>query len=415
MTSLFVHRHGVLAGDGGGFVPAGVVMKATRVALRTTNGTQDITISGLGTPKAAIFLLGRGETDGVEGAAVQLSHGFTDGATHAHVGYLAVDGVGTSTTRRRASTTRVAAHLDAGSVPISVSFNSWITNGVRVDVTTTSAAPSLMTVILLGGASLSAKVQVTTLATSGNIVTVTPNFQTRALFTLHGGSSCNFSDTQQNTAVYIPGFASYDGSTIRQCSTIYASVTGISVGELVAKTRSDAVLSSDVAESVTLENITSTAFDLRSNSGNFSATKMATLALNFSGVWQAWAGVLDSPTTTGNKDFTSPGFQPEIGFINLTSLSAINTLRTNAEAGAMAQSVFTDSAEYTNLWTDRDGVSPMRAKSVSSAKAVDLNSDAGAAMHDATFVSWQATGPRLNFTAANGTIRKWPSLFLGPV
>lgn len=404
--SFLINPYG-FAGAGG--IGAGSYA-VTRVALRTTTGTQDITVTGFGTPKAAYFITSLATSDGVAIADASGSLGATDGTRQWSASFWSDDARGIGTVGAGiAATDEVIQLCTSGGSFIEANFDSWITDGVRINVGQTNGAAVLVTVILFGGSSLQAYANTITLANDGIAVTATPGFQLRALLT--GSIESAFNDTvRASNAVLIGGLASYDGSTIRQAVQSYA---GINNDPTVTRggVRNDAVFARPASLATayaTLQNITATQFDLLCE-GSLGTMNVGYLAL---GGINAWAGVLDAPTATGNHDFTGPSFQPTLAVTIPTMLSAVNTQTDNGDASGWAYSAITAAAQYCNAFADQDAVGTSNTQSISDDVAVNLDTHAQAAAFDATFDSFLSNGVRLNFTAANGTVRKWPMLFL---
>ncbi len=393
-------------------VAAPFKIAVTHVALNTSTGNQDITVSGFGTPKAAIFIINEMVYGGSTGGHVNGSFGATDGTNQWVNSWKSVNGASPNPAKR-ATTTRLISLTSSTTTAVvaDAHFNSWIGDGVRITIdTNTPAAAYGLLVILIGGSSVSAVAGTKTLTTQNNSVTVTPGFQLNALFV--GSHQGAFDNANSTTSIASIGFASYDGSTIRQCANLYrgdAAGTSNIQGE-VRTTGVATFVSSRYAE---LANITSTAFDLTSRGADLSAATVGYLALNFGGAAAAWAGSLNSPTATGNNDFTGPSFTPQAVFALPTMLTATDTNQTSGEAGGWGFSANTASEQGCHHWRDKDAVTTAVCKSEVSTASIHTADHAGTAAFDATYVSMLSNGIRMNFTTANGTVRKWPFLFIG--
>lgn len=128
--------------------------------IRTTTGTQDFTISGIGTPKGCIILVGGNDDDEVDAASVQCSIGFSDGTDHACIGWASEDNLADGNTSRVWS---FAACVDLpnynGSGPVVVSRSAtMITDGVRLDFNVVDGIAHSITVIFICGPDASCKV-----------------------------------------------------------------------------------------------------------------------------------------------------------------------------------------------------------------------------------------------------------------
>ena len=130
-----------------------------RTTLPTSTGTHDVTISGFGTPKAAIFIYYR--DTGTAGTAnkqnVEQGYGFTDGTNDfaAYTDWLDGQANGWHQGKRSQSASHCVI-LDRTNAN-NCTFNSWITDGVRLNVTNGSSLSGChVDVVLFGGSDLSA-------------------------------------------------------------------------------------------------------------------------------------------------------------------------------------------------------------------------------------------------------------------
>lgn len=132
-----------------------------RTTLPTSTGTHDITVSGFGTPKAAIFIYYR--DTGTAGTAnkqnTEQGYGFTDGTNDFAAFSDWLDGQANGYHQGKRS--QSASHcviLDRTNAN-NCTFNSWITDGVRLNVTNGSSLSGChVDVVLFGGSDLSAAV-----------------------------------------------------------------------------------------------------------------------------------------------------------------------------------------------------------------------------------------------------------------
>jgi len=137
---------------------ADVKVEVTRVSLSTAAAlnTQDITISGFGTPKAAMFIFSEGVTDDTIASGLLLGIGWTDGTREFAISGRSQDAVGTSNTSSVIQTNRVISLCDyAGTAETGgFSFDSWITDGVRLHIDNDMPSAFLCTCILFGGSDI---------------------------------------------------------------------------------------------------------------------------------------------------------------------------------------------------------------------------------------------------------------------
>src|SRR5210317_355923 len=137
---------------------ADVKIEVARVSLSTAAAlnTQDITISGFGTPKAAMFIFSTGVTDGTIAADMLLGIGWTDGTREFAISGRSQDAVGNANVAGIIQTNRVISLSDAaGTAEVGgFSFDSWITDGVRLHIDNDMPSAFLCTCILFGGSDI---------------------------------------------------------------------------------------------------------------------------------------------------------------------------------------------------------------------------------------------------------------------
>ena len=128
------------------------------VAANTSTGTQDFTVAGFGTPKGAIFLVSYGTANGTAVNHAMLSVGFTDGTRQRAIGIRVENAVvgGSDTGNIESSTACILTALNSADTTDGVAtFDSWITDGVRVNWTDAPPSAYLVTCILFGGSGVS--------------------------------------------------------------------------------------------------------------------------------------------------------------------------------------------------------------------------------------------------------------------
>lgn len=154
----------------------------TKIAIIHANepsstGTVDYTESGFGTPVAAIILGSAVETLDSKGTtAATSSIGFTDGTNEKSSSFASKNGESTSRCRRSSANAFYIRNDKnyASSIDAVAEFDSWITDGIRLDWTTAdSGFQPEITVILIGGTGVTAEAgQLTPNGTVGNTTQV---------------------------------------------------------------------------------------------------------------------------------------------------------------------------------------------------------------------------------------------------
>ncbi len=391
----------------GGSIPFGVV----QVPMRLTTGKQNIKIPGFGRPTGAIIICGNGSLITNPSNECLMSMGATDGTNQFALTTLAEHGKANADCYRRATTDEIVMMVGgSGVVFAEANFDSFIQNGIRINVTVTDGGGRAMNVLLFHD-DVQVSVGASTLATEDNAATFTPGFEMDALFTFSLFTA--FNDTSIGARTMVTGFGSWDGVTVRQTSLGTYSLDGAATGDPRAQTTELGVwVNPNDAGPVYAElgNITDTTFDLTSKAGNLSGVTLGYLALKLPG-GQAWAGVLDSPASTGNFSWSQIGFKPNTAIIQPTLLQAEDTSVADGDAGAFGWSMFTEDVETCRSWADEDASTTTDTQSDVAATAIDIDLDDGAAGFVGSFLSFDTHGVTLNFSAVPGTARKWPALF----
>lgn len=381
------------------------------------SGNQDITKSGFGTPKAAIFITSynpaaaRGDY-----AQAHFSFGFTDGTNQYVATMLDLDGLGTTDAHRRQATDEVIMFLDdntPANVEQEANFVQWITDGVRINwATSNPPSDRAVTVILLGGTDLSAKVNTVTFGTEDTLVHVTDvGFEADALITAGvGADGTTGLDSDQAHSVYGLGLV-HNGVSVTQRGIAFMSqdnlVTSNIGGILMTNGAGGQVTISGVTWRADFSNFDSAGFDCHSRGGDSASDIVGYLALKVAGR-TLWVGTVDAPTATGNNSQTGPAFQPDFVMQILSMATAIDTHDVTGKHGAFGVSVIDSAgAESYEGVAMEDGAGTSNTARISDADAINLDDDDGTDAFDATYVSMDANGWTLNFSAADGTTRKW--------
>lgn len=131
-------------------------IKSTLVAINTSGGTQDITISGFGTVKAAMFVWTRAASGDDHASNSAISIGFFDGTRSRAFCSSSEDAVGNTAADRAQSDTSCGLLLNPGASTIDGEFsgNSFISDGVRINLDDFAGAEYLCQVTLFGGSDI---------------------------------------------------------------------------------------------------------------------------------------------------------------------------------------------------------------------------------------------------------------------
>lgn len=380
-----------------------------QTVLEPSLTTFDVTQPGFGAPKAVIVVLGTALENGVSRNSAVGSVGASDGTDQWSSEWGANNGVSGADVVRSFATGKVAGiHNGTNNYVVRLSVDSFIADGVRFSMDANAGRiPYVLTVILIGGSAVSAKAGSGSFATQDNTVTVTPGFQTRAL--LLSSAALGADSFAAGVAINSLGFGAFDGSTVTQASAVYRSDEATSTATQ-GDIRSNGVMTLPVGRYASLQSVTSTAFDLLSTGGDLSGWSYGYLAL---GGIDAWAGVVDSPTTTGAQTITGPSFTPKAALLSPRMFTATATQQTGGEASGFGIGAVTAHGEAAYGWADRDNVSVSDSSVESAAKGVLAPDHTGAVAFEGTFDAFTATGVTVDFTTTQGSAKKWLAWFLG--
>ena len=134
------------------------------------------------------------------------------------------------------------------------------------------------------------------------------------------------------------------------------------------------------------------------------------LALNFGGVADVKVATVDSPTSTGNDAQTWPGFTPQFVMVAPSMKEAVDTAYGSGLGATHGFGVFDSNNEFCASFSGEDGVATANTQSLTDDVAIELPDDDGGAGLTANFVSFDATGYTLNWTAVEGNAKKMAGL-----
>lgn len=399
----------LLGGEGGGGGASPSPVATAQVALNTTTGTQDITVSGFGTPVGAIIWCSSAQPADTSVNGISGSIGAADGTREWVNAWSLRNGASTSRTRRRAAKDAMVMLMDqsTGGVVVEAAFSSFISDGIRINVSTTNGTAYIANVMLIGGAGVSVHADTITGPTSGGSVTASPGFETAGLLTAL--AYLNADDTPRGTTFTSIGFGSWDGATARQASAMMRSTDGVSTTENIGEVRDDAVVSFPSSNRrVAFGSVTSTGFDLAATGFDFSGSEIHYLAI--SGI-QAHAEVGDTPTSTGSANMGSAAFTPQAALMQSTLLTAVNSVNTTGDGGAWGFPIMAND-DFTIAFAEEDGASIANTRCRSSTKAVIQDVHTGGAALQADHTGWASGAAVLDWTQVQASARKFPLLLM---
>lgn len=286
-------------------------------------------------------------------------------------------------------------------------FNSWVTNGIKIDwsVTATPGARRL-TIILFAGDDVSAKVGNIELSTEDTGVDVTDvGFEPDLVF------GCMGRQNNQNDFWMSLGFAKNpgdSGSAIQR--TMVAHGVNNSGQSRCSFATNDSYFGGRLANATSLDY----AVDLSDFDGSgFTATgrlfdtsllDVVYLALKFGGTTppQVYVGNDVMASGTGDKSYTGPGFKPQFVLLGACLEVIDGAGRAGPEAYTFSLGGFTPDDQFVGSWMGEDNQGTTdTANAYSSADCLLVYDDDQGGGNEASFVSMDANGWTVNYSVSN--------------
>ena len=407
-----------------------VVVRMVRQGAPTSTGTQDYTVSGAGTCKGAIFLMVGGTSDDAEAGHQRKSVGMTDGNLDRCNFAVSRDNVGTVRSRHGATNGLIAfPNVGADSFAAEADFDSFITDGVRINWVNAPGNAHLVTAILFFGDVTVDVSAITTDTTVGNSTSVT-SANRKAMFFVSTevafGSGGNFTaDSRFYLGMASRGSA---GTTLQRCFSM-GTENGTASTAIAAcciwdnrymMYQCDPFAAGSPGGPVTdyaweIENWDDSGYDVTTRyvgggvAGTAPQIRIAALMLNI-GERTTEALEWSTPTTTGVDTVGTTNFLPSSAFGFVTHSGAARGVQvTNDNAGKLAFSMFNDSGEEFSLSTTEDisiTSGNTNVDSINKSSAVVMEESGGARDMLADFDSFNDTGFALDWTTADGFARK---------
>lgn len=391
-------------------------LRAVRQAIRTTTGTQDFTVSGVGTPKGAIVMLSRASADGVTSDNISYVVGFTDGTNSQCNGWSSLDNAADSDTARawNSNLIRMIDPVTNTSIAVAANFSAWVTDGVQLNFTVVDGTAWLCTVILICGADAQVFVGSFDMADNTGVPNQTldvtsPGFIPSWIMGIQTGITAA-SASPSSSLVSSIGFAS-NSLTVKQSvlSFSHGDAKATSTPSLRIATDAFAVTIRDaanaggvsVSSSIQLDSFITNGFRVKDTIGGdpapvqYIAVGMSTL--------KADIATIDSPTSTGavTMSMTDPGSALIIGTLS----DATGTAKADSAGGVFSLGFASQSEEFSIGVYEQDAQATMNNGSFTDDKAISVLTDSGGTGLVASG-SFSTTNLSLNFTTVQGTARK---------
>lgn len=399
----------------------GVSIAVTRVAANTSLGTQDITTSDLGglTPKAVLLIATRGVTDGtaVDGAGFYI--GASDGTNEWTNGYEEQHAQATMNSFWNQDTTanRILTIYDGaagGSVDATANFDSFISDGVRIDWTDAPGSAWLIMAIFFAGTDLSVHAGTQDLGNSADaaIDISSIGFEPDVVI----GVITEDGTSQQGT-VSIGVVQNNRAGTVVQRGVSFAQRDAFASSAVAAVMREDTFL---------VKTISTGALDWTGAAGSFDSSgftvqlgnarapsncNVSWLALRFgsSPVVSSKVYTYSTPTSTGANTDSTPNFTPQFVMYLANRTAVAGTIETDADAGTFGLVALDANEVYTQSVSTEDASADSNAQSLSD-NALNLPTHTGASGHIATLTSMGSTGPVWNYSSTDATARLFGAL-----
>lgn len=381
-----------------------IVTDVVQFTLNTSTGTQDITgsLDSL-TPKAVLFFLSRATSNGSAAADATVCIGAATGASN-EWSFLgdSEDNSASEDTRCITSSGVCLMINNSGTATIlmDAEFSAFITNGVRINITTSDAVAYKGTAIFFAGDDLTAYADNAALGDTTDLETniTAPGFEPELVF----AAACNDTGIDADSAKMRISFgaAHYDGMTITQrCIASFAD-NGASEGTPETELRNDSGIAgpSSIAWQGEFANFDSSGFSVITRNGGGNDTAMGYLALDFGGTVNISIDTETSPTSTGNNSTTNAGFEPQLVLGAQAYVQSLNTQDDTADGGAWGLFAFNDTTELCVSWADEDAAATTNTQSYTNTNAIDVPNDDGTVALTASFVSMDASGHTLNWS-----------------
>ena len=406
----------------------GITVACVRVAatVSTAPYTQDVTTTDLGglTPKAAIIIGSRAITDATAVAHNVVSYGACTGATNEWVVAASdEDAVADSDNDCFFDDDFCVLFVNPGDQTVdgSAEFSAFIANGLTINWTDAPAGAYFLTVIFFAGTDLSAYAASFTHTAALDVAEAitAPGFRPTDVLLAYttGVSTTDGNNTQYMLSL---GLVHDAAGTVTMRSLTWGHQVTAAAGQDNSQFRTDYCLGNvQPSDGALIRAYDASAF----GANGFSLTKrifggdrgIGYLALAFGGVVSSWVGTVTTPTATGNRADTGPGFKPQAVVMLMGGAEVAATAYTDGRGGIGGVSAITATAQQSVAWASEDAAATMNTQSLADDQAVNLPDHAGAALIAATYVSLDATGFTLNYSAVSATAKLWPALVIGAV
>ncbi len=384
-----------------------------RSTLPTSGATVDYTLAGLGfTPSLAIVLASRATSYGAAADGAGMS-----------VGYCAASSqFARGSSSRHSQPASSSWHSDSesaclvlpssvdGSTECALSFDSFISNGVRLGVDTAAPAAWRSTTLLFGGDGFEVVGSGTFTTAAAGVPSDVSAPGAEAVFVWPGGTSLAAANGGLIFGCAVDASPSPSQGAMVQRSESGADPTNlIYLNEVryVSYSLSFAGVQSDLVEV--------TAFDPDGFTvvGPLSPVTCHYVAIGTGRRCQTVFSLGTLPTSAGTWQETGVGFRPQLGILWQNHSHIVGSSENGARAGTWGLGAFTDDDEASHSYQDRDGQADTDTSSFAAAKGANILTGTGATGTDGSFASMDEDGFSFSMATVGSPARRWPFFLLG--
>lgn len=383
---------------------ADVKFKVVRKAIRTDTGTEDFTVSGFGTVKAAIFIPTLCTANSTSVVDASIGWGVTDGTGNFAQAVSDEDAEADSNTNRAISSTKcLLALVGAGTLAYEGDFDSFITDGIRIDITTNnSGIAAFVTCVLIGGDDV-AEVGVGTYTNvNGGNTFSGLGFSAAPSLVFIGNIASSATSGIAATAAFNLGVVDFNGN---QAGSTWGVNNGAATERANQETFAAGSAASSQGQSISdgtqwetfLDTPLAAGWDVNINlgsPGNDITVYLALRLTNSPGI-QVFTDTM--PTATGNFDYSAASFTPGFLFGVQTENTAFDTF---ASVGGLAILTADATNQFCNSMSVEDDATVMNTNTISGATLFDSLNTGSTESYVATLTGFTSDGYDANFSVA---------------
>jgi hypothetical protein len=382
-----------------------------------STGIQEITTAALDglTPKGAILIYGNIQSNkGNQTAAAYWSIGVADGTSQWGCCALDRDNTLNEDTFRGVNTTWMAQRFTvAGAVVARAAFDSFVTNGIRLNWSAVTGVELLSTVILFAGDDVTVDAGVVTGLSASPGANINVGFQPAAVM-FAGVQSIGVTNSDANAFRTPLGWAvdAGEGAVSQQAINAARGASGDAEALRWTPDHCQTHIAGDgtINREIDVTAFDSTGFDIES-SGAAAGMTVPYFAIKITGA-SFFAGHDIAKTTTGTQAKTGVGFEPDFGlFISqrgATEASQTVTSEMSMGIHAVGSDLTHGGASFTS-----NSSGTVKANSTNSNTSIVQQESDGVIDIDCTVQSWDADGYTFDFTNAATGVYAMPVLLIG--